>query len=113
MARRFGTVLLALVVGVLAWSGTALAGERPGSERSGDRHALCERLESKATALRAEIGRIEAIQERIQAKLASGELNRRQEARAKHALRLLEARQDALVAQLERVLEAYEEKCTR
>lgn len=113
MARRFGTVLVALVVGVLAWSGTALADERAGSERPGNRHALCERLASKAEALRAEIGQIQAVQERILAKLASGELNRRQEARAKHALRLLEARQQALVAELMRVLHAYEEKCTR
>jgi hypothetical protein len=53
------------------------------------------------------------VQERIRAKIASGELTRQQEARAKHALRKLEALQDELQQKLERVLEIYGEKCQR
>jgi hypothetical protein len=53
------------------------------------------------------------VQERIRQKIASGELTRQQEARAKHALRNLEALQQELEQRLERMLEVYSEKCQR
>jgi len=63
--------------------------------------------------VRARIGEIQAVQERIEHKIASGELTRLREARAKMALRKLEALQDELEDRLERMLEVYDEKCTR
>ena len=47
------------------------------------------------------------------AQIASGELRPAQEARAKHALRKLEALQQELEEKLARVLALYDEKCTR
>ena len=66
----------------------------------------------QAQALRARIGEIQATQERIRAKIASGELRPAQEARAKARLRKLEALQQELKDKLARVLALYEEKCT-
>jgi len=63
--------------------------------------------------VRAKIGHIQAVQERIRQKIASGELTRQQEARAKHALRNLEVLQQELEQRLERILEIYGEKCQR
>jgi hypothetical protein len=77
-----------------------------------DHRAFCERLADAAQALRARIGEIQAMQERIRAKIASGELRPAQEARAKHALRRLEALQQELEERPARVLGIYEEKCT-
>lgn len=102
---------IAGLVLALAVSAPALAQERPVTEATRDGAVLCERLAAKAHALRAEIARIEAVQGRIEQKLASGELRPRQEARAKLALRLLEARQDALEKLLARVVAAYERHC--
>jgi len=53
------------------------------------------------------------VQERIAQKIASGELTPEQEARAKQALRKLEALQEELEERLERLLELYGEKCQR
>lgn len=106
--------LLPMVAGLvlaLAVSAPALAQEQPATEPTGDRAVLCERLATKAHALRAAMARIEAVQGRIEQKIASGELLPRQMNRAKMALRLLEARQDALEALLGRVLHLYEQRC--
>lgn len=118
MLDRFLPALVAGLVLALGVAGTALAAERPGAPVARDAAvvqddtALCERLEAKAKALRAEIGRIEAVQARIRQKIASGELTRRQLIRAKHALRRLEVRQTELKGYLVRVLHVYEEKCS-
>jgi hypothetical protein len=113
--HRIVVALTAVVMGALTASGVAAAQERdPAPQRDpGDRRAACERLAEYAQALRARIGEIQALQERIRAKLASGELGPRQEARAKHALRKLEALQQELEAKLARALALYEEHCTR
>lgn len=113
--HRIVVAVMAVVMGALTASGVAAAQERqPQPQRDpGDRHAACERLAEYAQALRARIGEIQATQERIRAKLASGDLRPRQEARAKHALRKLEALQRDLEDRLARVLAVYEERCTR
>lgn len=122
--RRVVTAIAAVVLGSLmltgvAWaedrapqSGTAVAEDRAPQRTARDHRAFCERLQEVAQNLRAKIGEIQALQERIRAKIASGELTPRQEARAKKALRALEALQEELEEHLERVLEVYEEKCT-
>ncbi len=112
--HRIVVALTAVALGALTASGVAAAQDRqPRPERDpGDRRAACERLADYAQALRARIGEIQATQERIRAKLASGELRPRQEARAKAALRKLEALQQELADKLARVLALYEEKCT-
>ena len=113
--HRIVVALTAVCLGALTASGVAAAQERlPQPQRDpGDRQAACERLAEYAQALRARIGEIQATQERIRAKLASGELRPRQEARAKAALRKLEALQQELMDRLARVLAVYEERCTR
>lgn len=112
MLQRYLSVVVASIVLMLALAGSVLASDRPVTGAARVASAACERLEAKAHALRAEIARIEAVQERIEQKLAAGGLRPRQEARAKMALRLLEARQDALEQVLARVLEAYAERCS-
>lgn len=108
------TAIAAAVLGSLTVTGVALADDRQPQQRDlGDKRAFCERLEQAAQDVRAKIGQIQAVQERIRQKIASGELTRRQEARAKHALRNLEALQDELEDRLERMLEIYDENCTR
>ncbi|MGH3135072.1 MAG: hypothetical protein ACRDPV_01085 [Gaiellaceae bacterium] len=107
------TAVVAVVLGSLTVTGAALAEDRQPQRSPGDHRAFCERLQEAAQDVRAKIGEIQALQERIRAKIASGELTRQQEARAKHALRKLEALQDELEDRLERMLEVYEEHCTR
>lgn len=113
--HRIVVALTAVVMGVLTASGVAAAQDRqPQTQRDpGDRQAACERLAEFAQALRARIGAIQATQERIRAKIASGELGPRQEARARAALRKLEAVQQDLEDKLARVLALYEQRCTR
>ena len=107
--------MIALVAGLLAAlsvSGSAVAADRQPERQARDQRAFCHRLADTAQALRARIGEIQAMQERIRAKIAGGELRPAQEARAKHALRKLEALQQELEEKLGRVLALYEEKCT-
>ncbi len=111
--RRVATAMVAVVLGSLTLSGVALAEERAPQRSPGDHRAFCDRLLQAAHDVRARIGEIQALQERIRHKIASGELTRPQEARAKMALRKLEALQDELEDRLERMLEVYDEKCTR
>ena len=113
--HRIVVAVLAVAMGAFTASGVAAAQDRqPHPQRDpGDRRAACERLAEYAQSLRARIGEIQAIQERIRAKLASGDLRPKQEARAKAALRKLEALQQELVDRLARVLAVYEENCTR
>jgi hypothetical protein len=113
--HRIAVAATAVVMGALTASGVAAAQDRqPSPQRDpGDRQAACKRLAEYAQALRTRIGEIQAIQERIRAKIASGDLTPRQEARAKAALRKLEALQQELADRLARVLSVYEERCTR
>ena len=122
--RRVVPAILAVVLGSLVVTGVAWADDRASQSEPAvaqdrapqrtprDHRAFCERLQETAQNLRARIGEIQALQERIRAKIASGELTPRQEARAKKALRELEALQEELEEHLERVLEVYAEKCT-
>ena len=110
--RGFVIALLAGLLAVLSASGSAVAADREPAVQPRDHRAFCLRLAETAQALRARIGEIQATQERIRAKIASGELRPAQEARAKHALRKLEALQQELEEKLARVLALYEEKCT-
>ena len=107
------TAIVAVVLGSLTVTGAALADDRQTQRTPRDHRAFCERLEQAAQDVRAKIGHIQAVQERIRQKIASGELTPEQEARAKHALRKLEALQEELEERLERMLEVYEEQCTR
>jgi predicted RNase H-like nuclease (RuvC/YqgF family) len=109
--RSFVVTLVAALLGVFAASGSAVAADRRPVAEARDHRAVCERLEDAAQALRARIGEIQATQERIRAKIASGELRPAQEARAKHALRKLEALQQELEEKLARVLALHQEKC--
>jgi outer membrane murein-binding lipoprotein Lpp len=111
--RRVVTAIVAVVLGSLTLTGAALADERQPQRSPRDHRAFCERLEETAQELRAKIGHIQAVQERIRQKIASGELTPEQEARAKQALRKLEALQEELEERLERLLEIYGEKCQR
>jgi hypothetical protein len=110
--RAFVVALIAGVLAALSVAGSAVAADRQPGTDARDRGAFCERLADAAQALRARIGEIQATQERIRAKIASGELRPAQEARAKHALRVLEALQQELQDKLARVLGLYAEKCT-
>jgi outer membrane murein-binding lipoprotein Lpp len=111
--RRVVTAIVAVVLGSLTLTGAALADERQPQRSPRDHRAFCERLEETAQELRAKIGHIQAVQERIRQKIASGELTPEQEARAKQALRKLEALQEELEERLERLLEIYGDKCQR
>ena len=111
--RRVVTAIVAVVLGSLTFTGAALAVDRQPQRSPGELRAFCERLQEAAQDLRARIGEIQSVQVRIRQKIASGELTRQQEARAKHALRKLEALQQELEERLERMLEIYDEKCTR
>jgi hypothetical protein len=111
--RRVATAIVAVVLGSLTLTGAALAEDRAPQRSPGDHRAFCERLQHAAHDVRASIGEIQAVQERIRHKIASGQLSRTQEARAKMALRKLEALQDELEDRLERMLEIYDERCTR
>ena len=110
--RGFVIALVAGLLAALSASGSSVAADRVPVGEARDQRAFCERLADAAQALRARIGEIQAMQERIRAKIASGELRPAQEARAKHALRKLEALQQELEEKLARVLALYEEKCT-
>ena len=110
--RGFVIALVAGLLAALSASGSAVAADREPTTQARDHRAFCEHLEETARALRARIGEIQALQERIRAKIASGELRPAQEARAKHALRKLEALQQELDEKLARVLALHEEKCT-
>lgn len=120
--RRLLVAIVAVVLGALMATGAAFAGdvrgERPATEVRGDRdgrdhRAFCERLESKIQHLRAAIGRLEALEERIERLIASGTLTEAELARARHALAKIERAQEALEEQLERALEIYDERCRR
>ena len=113
MKLRKATAIVVVVLGSLTVTGAALADDRQTQRTPVDQRAFCERLEQSAQEVRAKIGHIQAVQERIRQKIASGELTRREEARAKHALRNLEALQQELEQRLERMLEVYSEKCQR
>lgn len=110
--RGFVVTLVAGLLAALSASGSAIAADRQPERQVRDHRAACERLADVAQALRARIGQVQAMQERLRAKIASGELRPAQEARAKHALRKLEALQQELEDKLARVLALYEEKCT-
>ena len=110
--RGFVIALVAGLLAALSASGSAVAADRQPQTQARDHRVFCERLAETAQALRARIGEIQATQERIRAKIASGELSPAQEARAKHALRKLEALQQELEEKLARVVALYEEKCT-
>jgi hypothetical protein len=111
--RRLSIALAAIVLGAVGWSGVAAAADEKPKRGERDHRAFCHRLADTAQQVRAKIGQIQSVQERIRAKLASGELTPEQEARAKHALRKLEAWQQELEERLERMLDVYAEKCTR
>lgn len=109
---RMAAAVVAIVLGSLTLAGAAVAQDRA-PQRPGDHRAFCARLLQAAHDVRAGIGEIQAVQQRIRHRIARGQLTRPQEARAKMALRKLEALQDELEDRLERRLEAYDEHCTR
>jgi hypothetical protein len=110
--RRVATAVVAVVLGSLTLTGAAVAQDRA-PQRLGDHRAFCGRLLQAAHGVRARIGEIHAVKARIRHKIASGELTRPQEARAKMALRKLEALQDELEDRLERMRLVYAEGCAR
>jgi len=129
--RRVFVAIIAVVLGSLTVTGAAFAtdvrggepatevrGVEPTTELRGDRdgrdqRAFCERLESKIQHLRAALGRLEALEERIERAIASGTLTPEQLVRARHALAKIERLSEALEEQLERAVEIYKEQCQR
>jgi hypothetical protein len=81
--HRVVTAIVAVVLGSLTLSGAALADDRQPQRSPRDHRAFCGRLEQTAQELRAKIGHIQAVQERIRQKIAGGELIPQQEARAR------------------------------
>lgn len=123
MAKRCSLVaIIAVVLGSLTVTGAAFAnevrGERPAADVRGDRdgrdhRAFCERLESKIQHLRAALGRLEVMEERIERAIASDTLTPEGLVRARHALAHIQRVQEALEQQLERAVEVYNEQCRR
>ncbi len=111
--RRLLTALVAVVLGALTAAGAAVAEDRQPQRDVRDHRAFCERLESKIQHIRAEIARLEAMQNMIERKIESGELTPEQLERAKHALRQIEAAQADLAQRLEKLMEIYGERCRR
>jgi len=132
--RRLFVAIIAVVLGSLTVTGVAFAtevrggepatevrGVEPTTEVRGDRdgrdgrdhRAFCERLESKIQHLRAALGRLEALEERIERAIASGTLTPEQLVRARHALAKIERLSEDLEEQLERAVEIYNEQCQR
>lgn len=129
--RRVFVAIIAVVLGSLTVTGAAFAtevrggepatevrGVEPTTEVRGDRdgrdhRAFCERLESKIQHLRAALGRLEALEEKIERAIASGTLTEEQLVRARHALAKIERVSEALEEQLERAVKIYEEQCQR
>jgi primosomal protein N'' len=129
--RRLFVAIIAVVLGSLTVTGAALAtdvrGGEPATEVRGgepttdvrrdrdgrDHRAFCERLESKIQHLRAALGRLEALEEKIERAIASGTLTEEQLVRARHALAKIERVSEALEEQLERAVEIYKEQCQR
>ena len=112
--RRVVVAMVSVVLGALAASGAAFAGDSPGQR--GDRPArdgrvLCERLEAKIQHVRATIGHLEALADRIEQKIATGELTAEQEARARKVLEKIGNAQERLGEKLEKLLARYGEKC--
>ncbi|HLG09545.1 MAG TPA: hypothetical protein VI409_12830 [Gaiellaceae bacterium] len=110
---RLLVAVVAVALGALTATGAALANEGEPQRGARDHRAACERLESKIRHLRAAIGRLEAMSDMLERKIESGQLTPEQEARAKHALRKIEALQEELGERLERLLEIYGERCRR
>jgi len=111
--RRFLVAIVAVVLGALTATGAAFANETRPQRDGRDHRAFCQRLQSHAQHLRAEIARLEAMSEMIERKIASGELTEEQLVRARHALAKIERIQAALKEKLERLLAIYGENCRR
>jgi predicted RNase H-like nuclease (RuvC/YqgF family) len=112
--RRLLVAITAVVLGGLTASGAAFAGEsqrEPGERPGRDHRAFCERLESKMQHLRAAIGRLEELADKIERKIESGTLTPEQEARARKALAKVNEAIDRLQQQLRHLMEVYEERC--
>ena len=112
--RRFLVAIVSVVLGAFTLTGAAFASETRPPQRDGrDHRAFCERLQSHAQHLRAEIARLEAMSEMIKRKIASGGLTEEQLVRARHALAKIERIQAELKERLERLLAIYGESCRR
>ena len=112
--RRILVAIVAVVLGGLTATGAAFGsesdrgrGDRPGH----DQRAFCERLEQRIQNLRERIGKLEALADRIEAKIASGELTPEQEKRARHALAHIQDKVARLQEQLEKLLAVYRARC--
>ena len=110
--RRVQVAVVAVVVGALTVSGVAAAADRRAAADAGRSPRILRASRGDRAGAAGPDRRDPGDQERIRAKIASGELRPAQEARAKHALRKLEALQQELEEKLARVLALYEEKCT-
>ena len=111
--RRFLVAIVAVVLGALTATGAAFGNETRPQRDGRDHRTFCERLQSQAQHLRAEIARLEAMSEMIKRKIASGELTEEQLVRARHALAKIERIQAELKGKLERLLAIYGENCRR
>jgi hypothetical protein len=112
--RRMLVAVVAVVLGGLTATGAAFGS---GTERGRgnalrvDHRMFCERLEHRIQRVRAAIGKLDALADRIEAKIASGELTPEQEARARHALAKIEEALERLEAKLRKLLDVYENRC--
>ena len=110
---RFLVAIVAVLLGALTATEAAFANETRPQRDGRDHRAFCERLQSQAHHLRAEIARLEAMSEMIKRKIASGELTEEQLVRARRALAKIERMQAELKEKLERLLAMYGENCRR
>ena len=109
---RFLVAIVAVLLGALTATEAAFANETRPQRDGRDHRAFCERLQSQAHHLRAEIARLEAMSEMSKRKIAS-ELSEEQLVRARHALAKIERMQAELKEKLERLLAMYGENCRR
>jgi hypothetical protein len=112
--RRMLVAVVAVVLGGLTATGAAFGSgaDRGRGDRPGVGHRVsCERLEHRIQHVRAAIGKLQALADRIEARIASGELTPEQQARARHALAKIEDALERLEAKLRKLLEVYENRC--
>ena len=113
--QRLLVAVTAVVLGGLAATGAAFAGENPrvGGERpAAAKRELCDRLAWQLKQKRVAIHRLKTVAAKIQRRIESGRLTDEQKARARKHLARIEALIAKLEQRLERLQAAYEKHCT-
>ena len=109
--QRILVLLVAALIGALSSTGAALAeGTQPVQTR--DQAARCERLATRIQHVRAEIARLTALENRIQAAIDSGRLTGERLGQAHHLLAKIKNQKKDLEKRLEELLEIYAQRCS-